>query len=109
MKSLKMSAAAVISSLVIGSASIPAWAGTTAAQSVTDSVQVATGNEFAPAVVAERSWFEPSAANARPKATNNCMPGHIYSQHDLVGDPESCIMQGVTLPGSRGTVAAVAF
>lgn len=109
MKILKMSAAAVISSLVIGSASIPAWAGTTGAQSVTASVEVATVNEFAPSAVAERSWLEPSAANARPKVTNNCRPGHVYSQHDLVGDPESCIMQGVTLPGSTGTVAAVAF
>ena len=109
MKILKMSAAAVISSLVIGSASIPAWAGTTGAQSVNASLEVATVNEFAPSAFAERSWLEPSAANARPKVTNNCRPGHVYSQHDLVGDPESCIMQGVTLPGSTGTVAAVAF
>jgi hypothetical protein len=109
MKILKMSAAAVISSLVIGSASIAAWAGTTGAQSVTAAVEVATSNEFAASAVTERSWLEPSAANARPKATNNCMPGRIYSQHDLVGDPESCIMQGVTLPGSTGTATAVAF
>lgn len=109
MKILKMSAAAVISSLVIGSASIPAWAGTTGAQSVTAAVEVVTSNEFAPSAVAERSWLEPSGANARPKATNNCRPGHVYSQHDIVGDPESCIKQGVTLSGSRGTVAAVPF
>lgn len=109
MKILKMSAAAVISSLVIGSASIPAWAGTTGAQSVTAAVQVAASNEFAPAAAAERSWLEPSAANARPSATNNCKPGHMYSLHDIVGDPESCIKQGATLSGSRGTVTAVAF
>jgi hypothetical protein len=109
MKILKMSAAALISSLVIGSASIPAWAGPIDAQSVTASVEVATADEFLPSTVAERSWLEPSAANARPTVTNNCRPGHVYSQHDLVGDPESCIMQGVTLPGSGGTVAAVAF
>lgn len=109
MKILKMSAAALISSLVIGSASIPAWAGTTGARSVTAAVEVVTSNEFAPSAVAERSWLEPSGANVRPKATNNCRPGHVYSQHDIVGDPESCIEQGVTLPGSRGTVTAVAF
>jgi hypothetical protein len=109
MKILKMSAAAVISSLVIGSASIPAWAGATAAQSVTASVEVATANEFAPSAVAERSWLEPSGPNARPRATNNCRPGHVYSQHDMVGDPESCIKQGVTLPGTTGAVAPVAF
>jgi hypothetical protein len=109
MKILKMRAAAVIASLVIGSASIPAWAGTSGTQSVTASVEVATSNEFAASAVAERSWLEPSAANARAKATNNCRPGHVYSQHDIVGDPESCIKQGVTLPGSAGFGVPVAF
>jgi hypothetical protein len=109
MRIFKMSAAALVSSLVIGSASIPAWAGTTGAQSVTAAVEVATSNEFAPSAVAERSWLEPSGANVRAQATNNCGPGHVYSQHDIVGDPESCIMQGATLPGSHTTVAGIAF
>jgi len=109
MKILKMTAAAVISSLVIGSASIPAWSGTTVTQSVTAAVEVVPSSNFAPSGVAERSWLEPSAANARPKATSNCRPGHVYSQHDIVGDPESCIKQGVTLSASSGTVAAVTF
>ena len=30
-------------------------------------------------------------------------------QHDIVGDPESCIKQGVTLSGSGGSGIAVAF
>jgi hypothetical protein len=109
MNILKMSAAAVISSLVIGSASIPAWAGTTGAQSVSAAAEVVTSNEFAPAAVTERSWLEPSGANSRPTAANNCRPGHVYSQHDIVGDPESCIKQGVTLPQSSGTSVAVTF
>jgi hypothetical protein len=78
MKILKMGAAAVISSLAIGSASIPAGAGSTGAQAVTAAVEVVTPNEFAPSAVAERSWLEPSGANVRPKATNNCRPGHVY-------------------------------
>jgi hypothetical protein len=104
-----MTAAAVISSVVIGSASIPGWSGTTGTQSVTAAVEVVPSSNFVPSGVAERSWLEPSAANARPKATTNCRPGHVYSQHDIVGDPESCIKQGVTLPGSAGFGVPVAF
>jgi hypothetical protein len=97
MKILKTSVAAVISSLVIGSAAIPAWSGTTTTQSVTAAVEMVASNNAAPAKDADRSWLEPSAANARPKATTNCKPGHLYSQHDVVGDPESCVKQVVTL------------
>src|SRR5260370_42528474 len=107
MKILKMTAAAVISSLAIGTASIPAWSGTTVTQSATAAVEVVPSSNFAPSGVAERSWLEPSAANARPKATTNCRPVHVYSQHDIVGDPESCIKRGVTLPLSGGTAVAV--
>src|SRR5437016_5065093 len=102
MKILKMTAAAVMSSLVIGSASMPAWSVTTGTQSVTAAVDVVPSSNFVSSGVVERSWLEPSAANARPKATTNCRPGHVYSQHDIVGDPESCIKQGVTLPVSSG-------
>jgi hypothetical protein len=94
---LKTSVAAVISSLVIGSAAIPAWSGTTTTQSVTAAVKMVASNNSAPVKDADRSWLEPSAANARPKATTNCKPGHLYSQHDVIGDPESCVKQVVTL------------
>ena len=107
MKIRKMTAAAVISSVVIGSAVHSGWSGTTGTQSVTAAVEVVPSSNFVPSGVAERSWLEPSAANAWPKATTNCRPGHVYSQHDIVGDPESCINQGVTLPASSGT--AVTF
>jgi hypothetical protein len=29
----------------------------------------------------------------------HCQPGHLYSQHDVVGDPETCIMGRYTVPG----------
>jgi hypothetical protein len=75
MKILKITAAAVISSVVIGSASIPGWSGTTGTQSVTAAVEVVPSSNFVPSGVAERSWLEPSAGNAWPKATTNCRPG----------------------------------
>jgi hypothetical protein len=92
--------AAVISSLVIGTA--PAWSGTVDSRSVLATAQVVPSSSFAPSGVSDRSWLEPSAANARPKASSNCRPGLVYSQHDVIGDPESCITQGVSLPNMVG-------
>jgi len=37
------------------------------------------------------------------KPENNCKPSQLYSQHDVVGDPEACIMGGYTL-GTGATV-----
>jgi len=97
MNIFKTTAAAVISGLVIGTA--PAWAGTVDSRSVLATAQVISSSSSAPPGIADRSWLEPSAANARPKASRNCSrPGQVYSQHDVVGDPESCITQGVSLP-----------
>ena len=97
MNIFKATAAAVISSLVIGTA--PAWSGTVDSRSALATAQVISSNSSASSGVSDRSWLEPSAANARPKASRDCSrPGHVYSQHDVIGDPESCIPQGVTLP-----------
>ncbi len=94
-------AAAVISSLVIGTA--PAWSGTVDSRPVLPTAQAISSISSAPSGIANRSWLEPSAANARPKPSGDCnRPGHVYSQHDVVGDPESCITQGVSLPNMVG-------
>jgi hypothetical protein len=101
MNIFKTTAAAVISSLVIGAA--PAWSGTVDNRPVLPAAQAISSISSAPSRVADRSWLEPSAANARPKASPNCSkPGQVYGQHDVVGDPESCITQGVNLPNAVG-------
>jgi hypothetical protein len=98
MNIFKVTAAAVISSLVIGTA--PAWSKTVDSRPVLATTQVTSSKTFAPSGAVERSWLEPSAANTRPKASRNCKL--MYSQHDVIGDPESCIMQGVNLPNAVG-------
>lgn len=101
MNIFKTTAAAVISSLVIGTA--PAWSGTVDSRPVLPAAQAISSTSSAPSAIAHRSWFEPSAANARPKPSGDCnRPGHVYSQHDVVGDPEACITQGVNLPNEVG-------
>ena len=101
MNIFKTAAAAVISTLVIGTA--PAWSATVDSRPVLPAAQAISSNSSAPSGIANRSWLEPSAANARPKPSGDCSrPGHVYSQHDVVGDPESCITQGVSLPNMVG-------
>jgi hypothetical protein len=50
----------------------------------------------------------PSAANQRHQSMT-CKPGQLFSRHDVVGDPESCIMQGAGIPGAIGIATAPAF
>jgi hypothetical protein len=100
MNIFKTTAVAVISALVIGTA--PAWSGTVDSRPVLATAQVISSNSSAPSGTAGRSSLEPSAPNARPKDSGNCRPGQVYSQHDVVGDPESCITQGVSLPNMVG-------
>jgi hypothetical protein len=43
-----------------------------------------------------------------PDADRSCKPGHLYSAHDIVGDPQACIMGGYSGVGNvRSTVGAV--
>jgi hypothetical protein len=107
MNIVKTASVAIISGLVmVSAASISARAAVTGSGSV--NAEVALGADRSPATDVEHSWLMPSAANQRHESMN-CKPGHIFSQHDVVGDPESCIMQGVTLPGGTGTAVAPAL
>jgi hypothetical protein len=104
MNVLKTASAAIISGLLmVSAASISARAAMTGSGSV--NAQVASATDPSPAPNVEHSWLMPSAANQRHQSMT-CKPGHLFSQHDVVGDPESCIMQGAGIPGVS-TAAAV--
>lgn len=108
MKIIQTSSLVPISGLMmILAASIPAWATMPASQSV--NADVVSANSSDPSPNAGLSWLRPSAANAQPKSAT-CKPGRIFSQHDVVGDPESCIMQGGGYAlGARGVVTTPAL
>jgi hypothetical protein len=92
MKNIKTASLAITSGLLmIWTASTPAWAATTGSQSI--NADVASANGSGSARDSRHNWLEPSTANAQPKSAT-CKPGRIFSQHDVVGDPESCIIQG---------------
>lgn len=44
----------------------------------------------------------------RPETVDNCKPGHMYSAHDVVGDPEACIQGSFSgIDGVRSTVGGI--
>ena len=98
MNIVKTTAAAFISSVLIGAASMPAFAATSATQPPIDEVMLT--KSVAGSVPAARSWFDQSPVDgaSRQDATN-CKAGNIYSQHDVVGDPQACIVNRLTIGG----------
>lgn len=42
-----------------------------------------------------------------PAKRTNCRAGHLYSQHDVVGDPETCIKGMANFGTGGGMVTAV--
>ena len=109
MNIVKKTAAGVLFGLMtVASATMPAWSAMPGPQSVT-AATVAASN-VASSAQSDPSWLEPeqSVINARRMASN-CKPGRLFSQHDMVGDPESCIMGGRITVGSGSTVAAPAL
>src|SRR6516162_4200289 len=92
-----------IASLLIGAA-LPAWCGSGVTRPF--AADAAASSSSALTASTASRWFEPSA-DARPAAMTNCQPGHLYTQHDTVGDPQSCIMEGYTIAGSYGAIAGI--
>jgi hypothetical protein len=105
MKILRTTAAAVISSFLMAGAGIPAWSASTN-QGLTVAQATATNATVQPATTVLGSLEFPRF-DRRPEAEKNCKPGHIYSAHDIVGDPQACIMAGFSVSGTHSAVAAV--
>jgi hypothetical protein len=105
MKILRTTAAAVISSFLMGGAGIPAWSASTS-QGLTVAQATSTNATVQPAITVLGSPEFPRF-DRRPEAEKNCKPGHMYSAHDIVGDPQACIIGGFSVGGTHSTVAAV--
>jgi hypothetical protein len=107
MRSVRTIATTLISGVLMSGAIMPAWSapstseGLTVAQATSSSsvVQAASGVLAAPEF--------PRIQQIRPEAQSNCKPGQMYSAHDIVGDPQACIMGSISgVDGGRSTVAA---
>ena len=105
MNIFKTTAVALMSSLLIGAASMPAWSATGATPAPI-SADVMLAKNVTGSLPTPRSWLVPSAVDtASHQYETNCRVRHVYSQHDIVGDPQACIMGALTIGGGSTAVA----
>ncbi|MGH7932173.1 MAG: hypothetical protein ACREQN_03290 [Candidatus Binataceae bacterium] len=102
MRMFNLTVAAFTSALLLAAAYAPAAWPATANQALPMQADVMPVKSEAQALPNVRSWFEPSPADAQRGATTNCKAGRIYSQHDVVGDPQACLKGIVTFGGAVG-------
>jgi len=97
MNIVRTTAAALISGLLISGASMPAWSAPANRElTVAQATVPQTSIEAAIRVLGSPEFARP---NSRPQAENNCKPGQMYSAHDVVGDPQACIIGNSSLIG----------
>ena len=104
MNIVKTTAAALISGVLMSGAVVSAWSapptteGLTGAQVASAKLQTTSGVFAAPEF--------PRIQQIRPETESNCKFGQMYSAHDIVGDPQACIMGSFTgVDGVHSTVA----
>jgi hypothetical protein len=96
MKIVRTTAAALISGLLMSGVSVPAWSAPPVSAGLTG-VQVASAKPAVQAAGGILAAVESlGIQQIRPPAQSNCKPGHMYSAHNIVGDPEACIMGSVS-------------
>jgi hypothetical protein len=106
MKIIRTTATAVISGFLMSGACVPAWsAPTNQGLTVAQATVPQTTIESAITVL---SSPEIARLNSRPDPETNCKPGHMYSAHDIVGNPQACIMgTSNSVDGVHSMVTAV--
>ena len=91
MKIVKTTAVALISGLLVGGACLPAWSALSTSEALTVAQATSTKTTAQSAATVLGSPELPQV-DIRPGILKNCKPGQMYSAHDMVGDPEACIM-----------------
>jgi hypothetical protein len=100
MRIFKTTSVALLSSLLIGAASMPAKSATIEDKSTVVEKMPTKGKAPSPLRV-QSPVDESRAAFASREGLTNCKPSNLYS-NGVVGDPESCIM------GDRLSIAGIA-
>jgi hypothetical protein len=91
----------LISSLLVGIGA-PAWAGT-AKQAAPVNAQVMPANPNGNTLLGMLNGVLTRTDSVPRQPKSHCKASQLYSQHDVVGDPEACIMGSYTL-GTEATV-----
>jgi hypothetical protein len=90
----------LIPSLLFGFGA-PAWSGTAKQAAPTStSAQVMPASPNSNSLLGMVNWLAATDTHAAPRKPDaNCKASHLYSGHDVVGDPEACIMGQYTIGG----------
>ena len=105
MNIVRTTTAAVISWFLMSSAFAPGWAAPPSSEAPTVA-QATLSTSVVQAATAFLAAPEFPRVRNRPNALSNCKPGHMYSAHDIVGDPEACIMGSYSGIGNYHSMVA---
>ena len=104
MNILRTSVAALVVGTLVGSACLPIRAMAAEQQTAIGSEEVATPSSRSLLSLPLQLNMVGAVQREVPANRTNCRAGHLYSQHDVVGDPESCI-KGMANFGTGGSMA----
>lgn len=94
-KSKRLASGAMAAMLIIG-AYAPAWAGPSQNAPTTPAQDpVAPGNDAGSLAGIMGSFL---TEHADHRSAKQCKPGSMYTEHDVVGDPESCFINRLGIP-----------
>jgi hypothetical protein len=97
MGTLKKTVAIALSGLLLGGATAPAWSASANALAPINAEVMPATNAVEPSLV---SFLKPITTDTElHQQRTNCKAPQLYSQHDVIGDPEACIMGQFNLPG----------
>ena len=82
----------------------PAWSGT--AEQAAPQAQATSAGIADNSLLGMLSWVLTGTDPAPRQPKNQCKASQLYSQHDVVGDPEACLMGRYTL-GSGSTTTVI--
>ena len=103
MRTSKKATMLLISSLLVGIGA-PAWAGT-AEQAAPANARIAAANPYGNTLLGMLSSVLTDTDPSPRQPRNQCGASHLYSQHDVVGDPEGCFMGRYTIGSGSDTIA----
>jgi len=95
----------LVPSLLFG-ISAPAWSGT-AGQAAPTNAQVMPANSNSNTLLGLLSSILTGTDPGPRQPKDPCKASHLYSQHDVVGDPEACFMGRYTIGNGSSSVATV--
>jgi hypothetical protein len=109
MNILKTTVAALVAGTLVGSACLPIRAMADEQQpAAIGSEEMASASSWSLLALPLQLNLVGAAQSDVPAKRTNCRAGHLYSQHDVVGDPESCIKGMATFGTGASTVGSIA-